>query len=157
LGRTTDCVSNPTSLTEQLDDVVLALLRTATADRAELSLTAASVLGRLQRHGPARLTELAAAEGITQPSTTTLVARLVAQGLVERAGDPRDGRAVVLSLTPAGAALLARRRETRTDRLAPLLAGLSSDDQRAIAEAMPALTRLAGALRRPPMILEGTR
>jgi len=144
-------------LAEQLDDVVLALLRTAAADRAGMSLTAASALARLQRSGPARLTELAAAEGITQPSMTTLVGRLVTQGLVERASDPRDGRAVVLSLTPAGAELLARRRAARTDRLAPLLADLSPDDLRAIAEAMPALTRLAGALRRPSAHVEVAR
>ena len=146
-----------TGLAEQLDDVVLTLLRTATVDRAGLSLTAVSALGRLQRSGPARLTELAAAEGITQPSMTTLVGRLVTQGLVERTGDPRDGRAVVLSLTPAGAELLARRRAVRTDRLTAPLAGLSPDDLRAIAAAMPALTRLTGALRPSSTILEGTR
>src|SRR4051812_39532228 len=120
--------TDPADLAEQLDGVVLMLLRTATPDRGGLSLTAASALGRLQRHGPARLTELAAAEGITQPSMTALVTRLVAQGLVERGSDPRDGRAVVLELTPAGADLLARRRATRTARLAPLLADLSPDD-----------------------------
>jgi DNA-binding MarR family transcriptional regulator len=148
---------DPAELAERLDDVVLAVFRTTTADRGELSLTAAAALARLQRSGPARVTELAAAEGIAQPSMTTLVTRLVAQGLVERGSDPHDGRAVVLSLTPAGAALLARRRATRTDRLAPLLADLSPDDRRAIAAAMPALTRLAGALRRPSIHAEVTR
>jgi DNA-binding MarR family transcriptional regulator len=147
---------DPGTLAGPLDDLLLAV-RTATSDRAGLSLTAAATLGRLQREGPARLTELAAAEGITQPSMTALVARLSAQGLVQRGEDPADRRAVVLSLTPAGADLLAQRRAARTTRLAPYLARLSPDDLRSIAAAMPALTRLTGALRRSPTLSEVTR
>jgi DNA-binding MarR family transcriptional regulator len=147
---------DPSALSAQLDDLALAL-RSATADRAALSLTAAATLARLQREGPARLTELAAAEGITQPSMTALVARLSAQGLVRRAADPSDGRAVILSLTGAGEELLAQRRAARTVRLVPFVAGLSADDLRHIAQAMPALTRLTGALRASSTILEGTR
>jgi DNA-binding MarR family transcriptional regulator len=146
----------PQVLAAQLEDLVLAL-RSATADRAGLSLTAAATLARVQREGPARLTELAAAEGITQPSMTALVTRLSAQGLVRRNADPSDGRAVVLSLTPAGEDLLAQRRETRTGRLVPHLAALSHADLRSIAQAMPALTRLTGALRPSSTILEGPR
>jgi DNA-binding MarR family transcriptional regulator len=147
---------DPDALAGPLDDLLLAV-RAATSDRAGLSLTAAATLIRLQREGPKRLTELAAAEGITQPSMTSLVARLSAQGLVRRDGDPNDGRAVVLSLTPAGADLLARRRATRTGRLAPYLAGLSPDDLRSIAAAMPAITRLTDALRRSSTLAEVTR
>jgi DNA-binding MarR family transcriptional regulator len=88
---------------------------------------------------------------------TALVARLSAQGLVRREADPRDGRAVVLSLTAAGEELLAQRRATRTARLVPYVADLSPDDLRCIARAMPALTRLTGALRPSSTILEGTR
>ena len=142
-------------LAQQLDDAVVAL-RSATLSRSGLSLTAAATLARLQ-HGPARLTELAVAEGVSQPSMTALVARLADQGLVVRAADPRDGRAVVLSLSAEGERLLARRREERTARLTGPLADLSPDDVRRIAEALPALTRLAGALRRPHTPAEVTR
>jgi DNA-binding MarR family transcriptional regulator len=138
-----------------LDDAVVALR--ADGPRAGLSLTAAATLARLQRSGPARLTELAAAEGVSQPSMTSLIARLADQGLVQRAADPRDGRAVVLSLSAEGERLLARRREERTTRLAGPLSDLSPDEVRRIAEALPALTRLAGALRRPPTPAEVTR
>ena len=148
--------ADPRLLAQHLDDLVLAV-RSATADRAGLSLTAAATLARLQREGPARRTELAAAEGVSQPSMTALVARLSARGLVRRAPDPTDGRAVVLTLTPAGADLLAQRRVTRTARLAPYLAALSPDELRCIAEALPALHNLAGALRGPAAILEEAR
>ena len=134
-----------TALAAQLDDVVVGL-RQLTSTRADLSLTAAATLATLQRSGPARLTELAVAEGVSQPSMTALIARLAGQGLVDRAADPTDGRAVVLSLTDAGADLLARRRTERAARLARPLSDLGDDDVAAISAALPALARLAGAL-----------
>src|SRR5919202_4830619 len=144
-----------TDLAGRLDDAVVALR--AAGSRGGLSLTAAATLAHLQRSGPARLTELAVAEGVSQPSMTALVARMADQGLVVRAADPRDGRAVVLSLSAEGERLLARRRAERTARLTGPLADLSPDDVRRIAEALPALTRLAGALRRPHTPAEVTR
>ena len=145
-----------TELAGQLDDAVVAL-RSATLPRAGLSLTAAATLARLQRSGAARLTELAVAEGVSQPSMTTLIARLADQGLVRRAADPRDGRAVVLTLTETGEELLAQRRAERTTQITGPLADLPPADVRRIAEAMPALIRLAGALRRPSTPAEVTR
>ncbi|KQS68448.1 MarR family transcriptional regulator [Modestobacter sp. Leaf380] len=130
-------------LAAQLDDVVVGL-RQLTSTRTELSLTAAATLATLQRSGPARLTELAVTEGVSQPSMTALIARLTGQGLVARAGDPTDGRVVVLSLTEAGAELLDRRRTERAARLAGPLADLTDDDVAALAAALPALARLAG-------------
>jgi DNA-binding MarR family transcriptional regulator len=143
-------------LAQQLDDAVVAL-RSATLSRGGLSLTAAATLARLQGSGPARLTELAAAEGVSQPSMTALIARLADQGLVRRAADPHDGRAVVLTLTPEGEEVLAQRRAERTRRITGPLAGLPEDDVRRIADALPALIRLADALRRPPVPLEVSR
>jgi DNA-binding MarR family transcriptional regulator len=134
-----------TELAARLDDVVVGL-RQLTSTRTELSLTAAATLATLQRSGPARLTELATAEGVSQPSMTALIARLAGQGLVDRAADPRDGRAVVLTLTDAGADLLARRRAERAQRLAAPLAGLDDDELDRIEAALPALSRLAGVL-----------
>ncbi|WP_138758607.1 MarR family transcriptional regulator [Modestobacter altitudinis] len=135
-------------LAEQLDDVVIGLRR-LTLDRQGLSLTAAATLTTLRRSGPARLTELAAGEGVSQPSMTALVGRLAEAGLVQRRTDPGDGRAVLLTLTPAGAELLDRRREDRAARLAGPLARLTADDVRAVTAALPALARLAGALPHP--------
>jgi len=132
-------------LAAQLDDVVIELRR-LTLDRQALSLTAAATLTTLRRSGPCRLTDLAVAEGVSQPSMTALVARLADAGLVERAPDPTDGRVVLSTLTPAGAELLDRRREVRADRLAGPLQGLSDDDVATITAALPALARLAGVL-----------
>jgi DNA-binding MarR family transcriptional regulator len=109
----------------------------------DISLTAASTLRRLERDGPRRLTELAAAEGVTQPGMTQLVQRLERDGYADRATDPSDGRVVLVRVTPAGAALLGRRRAVRAERLAALLADLPDGDRALIAAALPALEGLA--------------
>ncbi|GAA4252351.1 MarR family transcriptional regulator [Dactylosporangium darangshiense] len=109
----------------------------------DISLTAASTLRRLEREGPRRLTELATAEGVTQPAMTQLVQRLEREGLASRAADPADGRVVLVQVTPAGIVLLERRRAVRAEHLAVLLADLSDEDQALIAAALPALERLA--------------
>ena len=111
--------------------------------RSELSLTAASTLRRLERSGPHRLCELYAPEGVSQPAMTQLVTRLEKEGLAERGSDPADGRAVVVSVTEAGRAAVARRREGRAQALAGLLRGLSPDDHAALVAALPALERLS--------------
>jgi DNA-binding MarR family transcriptional regulator len=108
-----------------------------------LSLTAAATLASLERSGPARLTALAAGEGVTQPAMTQLVARLAGQGLVARSADPDDGRVVHVQLTAAGRELISRRRAARADKLSGLLAMLSPADQAALAAALPAMNALA--------------
>ena len=144
------------TLVDDVDDVLLELGALATP-REGLSRTAAATLTRLQRSGPTRLTELATAEGVTQPTMSALVTRLVAQGLLRRGGDPQDARVVVLDLTPAGADLLAQRRTARADRLARALADLPAADASRIADALPALAHLADALRRSTTSPEVTR
>ena len=108
------------------------------------SLTAASTLRRLERHGAHRLSDLAVAEGVTQPAMTQLVSRLERDGLAGRAGHPDDGRVVVVSITPAGRRAVRRRRAARAERLSALLAALPAADRAAIAAALPALDRLGG-------------
>jgi DNA-binding MarR family transcriptional regulator len=144
------------TLVDDIDDVLLELGALATP-RHGLSRTAAATLTRLARSGPTRLTELATAEGVSQPTMSALVTRLVAQGLLRRGGDPQDARVVVLDLTPAGADLLARRRTDRADRLARALADLPTADASRISDALPALARLADALRRSATTPEVTR
>jgi DNA-binding MarR family transcriptional regulator len=138
----------PEGLVADVEDLVLQL-SALTTRREGFSRTAAATLTRLANSGPTRLTELAVAEEVSQPSMSGLAARLVDQGLVHRGSDPQDARVVLLSLTPAGRGVVARRREARTQRLAAALSGLTEDDVRRITAAVPALNRLADALRRP--------
>ena len=134
-------------LVGDLEELVLRL-SALTTRREGFSRTAAATLTRLATSGATRLTELAVAEEVSQPSMSGLAARLVDQGLVHRGSDPQDARVVLLSLTPAGEELVAHRRDARAQRLASALADLPEDDVARIAAAVPALTRLADALRR---------
>ena len=121
-----------------------------------LSLTAAATLATLERSGPGRLTWLAVREGVTQPAMTQLVARLEEAGLVDRIADPDDGRVVQVRITAEGRAVLAGRRAVRAERLAGLLAGLSTDERNALAAALPVMDALANAKRAAPAMATGT-
>jgi DNA-binding MarR family transcriptional regulator len=110
-----------------------------------LSRSAASVLHRVAIAGPQRITELAAYESIAQPSATTLVGRLEAHGLLARAQDPDDGRAVLVSITPAGRSLLDQRRRARAATLGAQLDTLDPEERETLADAVPILERLAEA------------
>jgi len=116
----------------------------STAGR-DLSLTTASTLATLDRDGPQRLSDLAAREGVTQPSMTALVTRLERDGLATRGADPSDGRAVVVTLTDAGRDVLTARRTRRASRLAELLDDLEPDERVAVDAAARALSRLTRA------------
>ena len=108
-----------------------------------LSFTTLSVLHTLARRSPLRLGELTATEQVTQSAITQMVTRLENDRLVERRPDPRDGRAVLVHITPAGAEVVAARRADRVARLAPILQRLSAEERSAIAAALPALRRIA--------------
>lgn len=117
--------------------------RLATA--GHLSLTAAMVLNRLHREGPRRLTDLANAEGVSQPGMTQLVTRLERDGLVRRTASAGDRRGVLVDVTDAGRELIERRRAERAVALQELVGRLDRADQDAIAHALPALSRLVEA------------
>jgi DNA-binding MarR family transcriptional regulator len=67
-----------------------------------LSRARATVLALLHRIGRSNQRTLADALGVTPRNVTGLVDGLEAAGLVQRAPDPNDRRALVVSLTAAG-------------------------------------------------------
>jgi DNA-binding MarR family transcriptional regulator len=131
------------TLAEDLDARLTGLWRTlGRTQPGELSRTAASVLASLRDAGPQRITVLADAESVAQPSMTTLVGRLERDGLVERAADPADARAVLVSLTSKGRERLEARRLVRMARLQERLDGLTGEELAALIAAIPAMDRL---------------
>jgi DNA-binding MarR family transcriptional regulator len=126
---------NREEIAEAINQAAVLMLRHLT-DRAGLSITTLSVLATLSRQGPARLTALAAAEGISQPAMSQLVQRLEQQGLVTRASDPADRRAALIAITDGGRALQADLRRASRIRLAELLAALPAEDEAALTLAM---------------------
>ena len=124
----------------------LAVTRTARRLRQEagsdLSPSLAAALATVERHGPLTPSELADAERVQRPTATRIVARLEAEGLVERVGDPRDGRVTLLSATPKGVALLRKLRTRKNAYLARRLRPLPAEDLAALERAADVLERM---------------
>jgi DNA-binding MarR family transcriptional regulator len=116
------------------------------ADRQGLAFTSVLALTIVGSEGPTRLTALATAEGISQPSMSQLIQRLERQGLVVRVSDPDDGRAALIDITDAGRALIAERQRDLRDRLAGLLTALPAEDEAALTLAMHVAQPIIGQM-----------
>jgi DNA-binding MarR family transcriptional regulator len=110
--------------------------------RRDMSLTSLGTLATLEWAGPQRITDLARAEGVAQPSMTVLVGILERDGLVARRGDPSDKRVVLIELTAAGTDLIRSRRRADAQAFAQLIEKLPSDETAALLAALPALEHL---------------
>ncbi|MGH3258410.1 MAG: MarR family winged helix-turn-helix transcriptional regulator [Streptosporangiaceae bacterium] len=110
---------------------------------AGLTPTQLAALATVERSGPMRLGDLAAAEGIAPSTLTRLVTALEESGHVRRSGDPSDARVSTLSITPHGMEALQRIRTETTLALAASLRLLTPEQQRVLAAALPVLEQLA--------------
>jgi len=123
----------------------LAIVRTARRLRqeagGELTPSSAAALATIERRGPLAPSELAEIERVKRPTITRVVVRLEEAGLVQRTGDPADGRASLVSITREGSQLLRRIRTRKNAYLARRLSKLDPDD--------------LGALERAADVLEG--
>ena len=101
-----------------------------------------SALATVSKQGPLRLAELAQLETVSAPSTTRLVAELEGKGLVTRATDPADGRAILISITPTGIETIAAARAARAAMIAQLFESLEPQEVAAVTAALPALEKM---------------
>jgi DNA-binding MarR family transcriptional regulator len=115
------------------------LLRRA---RRRISRSEAGLLAALD-DGPRRITELADREGLAQPTITLMVKRLLERGWVARERDAADRRAVLVSLTEEGAAVL---EEVRADYRSALRGHLAAMSDEEVAALMTATTALQGLI-----------
>jgi DNA-binding MarR family transcriptional regulator len=127
-------------LTTVIEDFNTIFIRLPSVRR--LNFSTSSVLQTLSRNGPLRLTDLTATEQLKQPAITSLVARLEQDGLVSRRRDPRDGRAVLLSLTREGSNVVRSRHADRMAKLSRLVDGLNDQERDVLASSAPVLARL---------------
>jgi DNA-binding MarR family transcriptional regulator len=110
---------------------------------AGLTPTQLAALATVERAGPLRLGDLAAAERIAPSTLTRLVSALEEHGYVQRSAVPGDARAWTLAVTARGHEVLDRIRQESTILLADSLLTLSPDQLAALAAALPALEQLA--------------
>jgi DNA-binding MarR family transcriptional regulator len=102
------------------------------------------VLGRLDREGPASVSDLAAAERMRPQSMAQTVRDLEEAGLVSRRPDPDDGRRAFVELTDEGRTLLTVTRASRETWLAEALNRELDDAERAVVrQALELLGRIA--------------
>jgi DNA-binding MarR family transcriptional regulator len=96
-------------------------------------------LAQLDELGPLRVSELAAASHVSQPTATSLVQRLGERGWVERRPDPDDARAVRVRISRAGRRALQQNRTVAAAAVRGRLERLDDANRKALADGLAAL------------------
>jgi DNA-binding MarR family transcriptional regulator len=149
--------------TTEVDEVVDRILQVVprVARRIRLEMRAAGTgaltvpqlraLLYVRRHPGTGLSPLAEHVGLSLPSASGLVERLVRADLVERINDPDERRRIQLRLTPTGVEHVGRAHLLVRSRLSADLAELSASELGRLAAALDILARLGrdDAERRP--------
>ncbi len=108
-----------------------------------------SALASVVDHGPIRLGDLAAREGVAPATLSRLVSALEQHGHIERAVDPADRRSAFVEATPGGRTLVldlrARRGALLRERIGPAL-----DGDPAVSALRSLVAALEGAFAEPP-------
>jgi DNA-binding MarR family transcriptional regulator len=101
-----------------------------------------SALNAVHLRGPLTLGELADQERVAPPSITKVVAKLEADGLIERSTDPQDRRVSRVRVTRDGDALLSETRRRKTAWLAARIGALEPAERERLAAALDAIDRI---------------
>ena len=108
-----------------------------------LSMPQFSILMQLHHKGPCGMSEISDRFDITAAAASQLVDKLVHAGYLERAEDPSDRRAKLLTLSTNGGELIKQGIEERYRWMDDLAATLSVEDQKKVSEALILLTNAA--------------
>lgn len=109
---------------------------------APLPAAQVDVLRVVVQRGSPTVGEVAAELRLAHNTTSTVVGRLAAAGLLERTADASDRRAVRLAATPAARDRIAAWRDHRQGVLGAAVFASDHTDRQALAAALPALRRL---------------
>jgi DNA-binding MarR family transcriptional regulator len=123
---------------------VVARINRLANQRIELPLpfAQARLLSTIEDQGQTRISDLAALDHCSQPTMTTQVRRLEDAGLVTRAEDPGDARAVLIAITEEGRQILSRVRADRSAAINPYLEHLDDAERTALVDAIRVLRGL---------------
>jgi DNA-binding MarR family transcriptional regulator len=116
------------------------------ATLGELTMAQIRVLFRLRNRGPMPSSSLATGLGVTLPTVTSVIDRLVAKALVERTDDPADRRRVIVGVTSAGREIVERVQQGRRARLSRALEELDERELVALVTGLEALAAAAASL-----------
>ncbi len=130
-------------------EVVPLVMRTIRAEMRghrspDLSVPQFRTLLFLRRQPGVSISDVAEHIGLTLPSVSKMVDRLVTRGLVMRHSAPGDRRRICLELTPLGAATLEATTRTTRERLSVRLAALAPETRAVVVQAMHSLQMVFG-------------
>ncbi len=115
----------------------------------DITMPQAKVL-YLLASGDLNMSELVARLGVTLPTVSGIVDRLVEHGLIARRAAESDRRRVFVGLTPAGSTLIDRFRDFNARQIRDLLSVLDDEDLEAVRGFLAVLdrgvSRLAAAI-----------
>ena len=109
----------------------------------DLTMSQMKVLFVLWDRGCASVGALASALGVSLPTMTGILDRLVEHSLVRRQPCPEDRRLVLNCLTDSGTELTGRLRQARRDLLVRIVRRLPEEDLSALAGCLDGLVRAA--------------
>jgi DNA-binding MarR family transcriptional regulator len=119
----------------------------ASSTGAGLTPSQASVLGLIVARGPLSLVELGKLEGLNPTMLSRVISRLAAMGLINRIPDPEDLRSASVVGVAAGRRVDQQIKARRAAAVSECMQMLGADDVAALTNALPALERLAEAMR----------
>lgn len=131
---------------EQLFHAIGQLMHGSAGDLMALGLTPPQLatLANLSFHDECTMSELARELGLTLPTATGIVDRLIRGALVDRRHDEDDRRVVRVSLTGVGRRRLADAMVHRGRKLAEMLDSLQPDDRAELIDALKRVCRVLG-------------
>lgn len=143
------------SYVEQLDDqlasdLAVSVVRLARHLRgrrqgAPVSLTQLSAMAILKAEGPMSPGQMATLERVQPPSMTRVIASLVELGYISRDPHPTDGRQVIVSLSPAGEAILRDETHAREAWLRDQLSQLDVAGRNSVRVAIDAFDKMVAS------------
>jgi DNA-binding MarR family transcriptional regulator len=122
----------------------------------DLTIAQLKVLIFLRVEGRTRMGALASALGVTMPTATSVMDRLVERGLVVREADPNDRRVVVCRLSQAGMDITEQLWRLKQERLRSVLQRMTVPQLRLVAQAMEAILEIASPEARQAPPLQGS-
>ncbi|MCX2727560.1 MarR family transcriptional regulator [Thermomicrobium sp. 4228-Ro] len=127
---------------EGMRDIVAYLHRRSPPpfDALDLTMAQLKVLFAVSCGGSLTISEIAERLGISLPTASHLVDRVVQLGLAARREDERDRRRTLVEITERGDALLRQVRQGNEQPWRELLAELAADDLAALLRGVQALT-----------------
>lgn len=108
---------------------------------AKFSMLHYKIMCHIGEHGASSMKGLAAYLGITPPSATVLIARLVRSGELARVAGQSDRRSVEIVLTPAGRRHIEEARKAMAKKMNAIVGSLTPADAAKLTEILKKLLK----------------